>query len=179
VYFELIPTVIVLAFLAACFVGLFLRLASRFEARHCTAEWLDGFSLESYAPMQRLLDRSDIEFLSSQAGYRPEIAKRLMLERRKIFSAYLGHLVRDFNQLIGIGKLMVVYSSQDRDEFARHLWRQQVRFYAAVCSTRLQLALYPLGWTAANAHALVAAVSAMRDQVEALASPRPNRFETA
>jgi hypothetical protein len=164
--------------LAACFAGLFWRLASRFDARQCTAEWLDGFSLDSYAPMERLLEKGDAEFLASQAGYRRDIAKRLMAERRKIFAAYLGHLVGDFNQLVGIGKLMIVYSSDDRQEFARRLWRQQVRFYAAFCSVRLQLALYPLGWTV-DAHRLVAAVTAMRNQVQLLASYSQPRAETA
>jgi hypothetical protein len=174
-----VPIALVLILLAACFAGLFWRLASRFDAQHCTAEWLDGFSLESYAPMERLLEKGDVEFLASQTGYRPEIAKRLMAERRKIFAAYLGHLVRDFNQLVGIGKLMIVYSTQDQEEFARRLLRQQVRFYAGVCSVRLQLALYPLGWTVVDAHHLVAALTSMRNQVQVLASPSPAHFETA
>jgi hypothetical protein len=175
----ILPVAFVLAILAACFAGLFWRLASRLDAQHLTAEWLESFSLESYAPMQRLLDRSDMEFLASQAGYRSEIAKRLMRERRKIFSAYLEHLVQDFNQLIGIGKLMVVYSSRDQQEFARHLLRQQTRFYAAVWSVRLQLALYPLGWSVADAHPLVAALAALRDQVQGLASPSQADLQTA
>jgi len=170
---------LVLTLLAACLAGLFWRLASRFDARQCTVEWLDGFSPESYAPMERLLGKGDLEFLASQPGYRPEIAQRLMAERRKIFAAYLATLVRDFNQLIGIGKLMIVYSTQDRQEFASRLWRQQVRFYAGVCSARLQLALYPLGWTVVDAHRLVAALSAMRNQVQGLASPSQTHFETA
>jgi hypothetical protein len=101
-----------------------------------------------------------------------------MAERRKIFAAYLGHLVRDFNQLVRIGKLMIVYSTEDRQEFARRLWRQQLRFYAGVCSLRLQLALYPLGWTATDAHRLVAALTAVRDQVQMLTSPGQSLFET-
>jgi hypothetical protein len=178
VYFQLIFAIaVVLVLLGACFVALFWRLASRFDARQCTAEWLDSFSLESYAPMERLLGSSDIEFLASQAGYRPEIGKRLMAERREIFAAYLSHLVRDFNQLVRIGKLMIVYSTQDQQEFASSLWRQQVRFYAAVCSMRLQLALYPLGWTATDAHRLVEVLTAMRDQVRMLASPVQTQFE--
>jgi hypothetical protein len=178
-YLQLIlPIAAVLAFLAACFAGLFWTLSSRFDARQCTAEWLDGFSLESYAPMERLLGKDDARFLASQSGYRPEIAQRLMAERRKIFAAYLGHLTRDFNQLVRIGKLMVVYSTEDQQEFARRLWRQQVRFYAEVCSVRLQLALYPLGWEGRlgwsaqdDARRLVAAVMALRDQVVVLSSP--------
>jgi hypothetical protein len=180
VYLQLIlPIALVLAFLAACFAGLFWRLASRFDARQCTAEWLDTFSLESYAPMGRLLEKRDLEFLASQAGYHREIARRLMAERRRIFAAYLGHLLRDFNQLVGIGKLMIVYSSQDRQEFARSLWRQQMRFYAGVCAVRVQLALYPIGWTGADAHPLVAALTAMRNQVLSLAAPRQTDFEPA
>jgi hypothetical protein len=172
-----LPIALVLTLLAASFAGLFWRLASRFDATKCTADWLDDFSLESYAPMERLLEKSDVLFLASQAGYRPEIAQRLMAERRRIFAAYLGRLVEDFNQLVGIGKLMIVYSTQDREEFARRLWRQQVRFYAAVCSVRLQLALYPLGWAGADAHRLVAAITALRDQVQLLASPSEAQFE--
>jgi hypothetical protein len=180
VYLQLIlPIALVLALLAACFAGLFWRLASRFDARRCTAEWLDSFSLESYAPMGRLLEKHDIEFLALQPGYNPEIAKRLMAERRKIFATYLGNLIRDFNQLVRIGKLMIVYSSQDRQEFARSLWRQQLRFYSSVCAVRLQLALYPLGWTQTDAHPLVAAVTAMRDQVLLVTSRKPIRLETA
>ncbi len=88
-------------------------------------------------------------------------------------------LVRDFNQLVGIGKLMIVYSTEDRQEFARLLWRQQIRFYAGVCSLRLQLALYPSGLDGRQmSHRLVAALTAMRDQVQLLASPSQTRFET-
>jgi hypothetical protein len=175
----MVPIALVLALLAAGFAGLFWRLASRFDARRCTAEWLDSFSPESYAPMERLLESGDLEFLASQAGYRPEIAKRLTAQRRRIFAAYLHRLVRDFNQLASIGRLMIVYSAQDRQEFARLLWRRRVRFYAEVCSVRLQLALYPLGWTGAEANRLVSALTAMRNQVQLLAVPRVAEFEAA
>lgn len=167
----ILPIALVLA-VSACFAGLFWSLRSRFDPQQCGADWLDRFSLESYVPMERLLGKGDAEFLASQPGYRPEIAHRLMAERRKIFAVYLGHLVRDFNQLAGIGKLMVVYSTQDQAEFARRLFGEQLRFYAAVCSVRLQLALHPLGWAEVDAHRLVAALSAMRSQVLLLASPQ-------
>jgi len=171
---------ITIVLLLACFAGLFWRLASRFDERQCTPEWLDSFSVKSYAPMERLLDKSDLAFLASQPGYSPEIGKRLMSERRKIFRAYLRLLVHDFNQLIRIGKLMVVYSNQDQQEFARSLFRQQVTFYAQVCALQLQAALYPVGWTSlgwitvgwtkVDARGLLAALGAMRTQVQQLAS---------
>jgi hypothetical protein len=179
----ILPITIVLTLLAACFAGLFWRLASRFDARQCTAEWLDGFSLESYAPMERLLGKADAAFLASQPGYRPEIVRRLMSERRRIFAAYLGCLVKDFNQLVQVGKLMIVYSTVDRQEFAHLLWRQQMRFYAGVCLVRVQLALYPLGWSGSlgwhieqEAHRLVAALTALRHQVVELSSPNQAQF---
>jgi hypothetical protein len=165
--------VIVIALLAGCFAGLFWRLASRFDAQQCTAEWLDRFSVKSYAPMERLLDSNDLAFLASQPGYRPEIGKRLMAERRKIFRAYLRLLVRDFNQLIGIGKLMVVYSNLDQHEFARSLGRQQVQFYARICALQVQLALHPLGWTSVDARGLLDALGDMRSKVQQMTSTGP------
>ena len=162
---------IVVVTVAALFSSLFWRLASRFDASQCTTDWLDAFSVASYAPMERLLQRDDFAFLARQPGYRPEIGRRLRAERRRIFSAYLSRLVRDFNQLIGIGKLMVVYSPEDRQEFARQLWRQQIQFYFSVCSVRVQLALYPLGWAAADARRLLDAVAQLREQVVALTTP--------
>src|SRR4029077_9928355 len=138
---------IVIAFLIAAFTLLFRQLASRFDNQASTAEWFESFSLDSFAPMERLLDQSDFEFLSQQLGYRPEIGAQLLKERKKLFLGYLRLLTGDFNQLLRIARLMIVYSTEDRAEFANVLWRQQVTFYFAVCAVRLQVAFSPLGWT--------------------------------
>lgn len=146
------------------------------DAEEVAIEWLDEFSPTAYAPMARLLEKNDVDYLATQPGYNPGIGKRLMSERRKIFASYLEYLVQDFNRLMDIGKLMVVFSPQDSDEFARQLFQRQVRFYGRVCLARLQLALYPLGW-AIDSRALIAALGAVRDQVRALATPRVAHFE--
>lgn len=159
--------------LLACFAALFWKLSSRFDAQQCTAAWLDQFSVASYAPMERLLDESDGAFLASQLGYRPEIGKRMMKERRRIFRSYLRLLARDFNQLIAIGKLMVVFSHRDQQEFARNLWQQQARFYLQFCAVHLQLAFHPLGWPAVDVRSLLTAVDSMRAKVGGLATPNP------
>ena len=151
------------------FAVIFWALATRRGAEAPTTQWLDEFSLESYAPMERLLGQADITFLASQPGYRPEIGKRLMRERRRIFKSYLTNLAQDFNQLIALGKLMLVYSHEDRPEFARNLLRQQARFYCTFCALRLQLALHPLGWGSVDARGLVESVEAIRFQIEQLA----------
>jgi len=164
----LIVVGIVVAFLIAAFVLLFRQLASRFDNQASTAEWFESFSVENFAPMERLLDQSDFEFLSQQPGYRPEIGARLLKERKKLFLGYLRLLIGDFNQLLRIARLMIVYSAEDRAEFAKVLWRQQVTFYFAVCAVRLRVALYPMGWTSLDVSRLMQALENMRSQVAQL-----------
>src|SRR5271170_4819944 len=94
---------IVVLGLAAAFAFVFYRLASRFDPESVTTEWLDAFSLESYAPMRRLLDQSDIEFLKKHPGYHPALANDLLRERRSAFIGYLELMIGDFNQLLNIG----------------------------------------------------------------------------
>lgn len=162
----LIASLSVLAFLIALFGFLFLRLASRFDDQPDLAKWLDEFSTETYAPMERLLDRSDFAFLESQTGYRPEIGARLLKERKRLFLGYLSFLIRDFNQLLRIARVMMVASSEDRADFAKELWRQQIAFYGAVCAVRVRVALYPLAWNGMDASRLVRALEGMREQVQ-------------
>ena len=158
------------ALLFAVFLVLFHRLASRSDAADCTTEWLESFSVESYAPMERLLDEGDFTFLAAQPGYNPQIAHRLRTERRKVFAGYLRLLIADFNRLLGLAKLMVVYSAEDQTEFAKALWRQQLTFYFAVCAVRCRLALYPLGWRPVDVGRLVHSLERMRSRVRSLAS---------
>ncbi len=159
---------IILAILIAIFAFLFRALASR-PVQNFSAEWLNGFSLEIYAPMERLLNKSDLVFLEALPGYHPEIGKRLMAERRKIFRGYLRLLIRDFNQFMALGKFMAVHAPQDRPDLAKALWRQQLSFYFAVSAIQCKLALCPLGWPTVDVHGLVEALGGMRDQLQLLA----------
>ena len=151
--------------LLVTFIGLFFRLASRLDSRKASPAWLEEFSLESYAPMERLLDASDFRFLAAQPGYRPKMGKRFLSQRRKIFSEYLRMLIRDFNQLHFFARLMLVHSEQDRPDLARELFRQQLRFYFAICLVRCKVALYPLGWTALDVPKLLHGLESMRNQI--------------
>jgi hypothetical protein len=156
---------IIAALFLTAFVALFFRLASRFEDTAASPSWLDEFSVESYAPMERLLDASDFEFLAGQPGYRPETGKRLLAERRRIFRDYLKLLVADFNRLHYFARLMLVHSPHDRPGLARELFVQQIRFYFAVYAVRCKVALYPLGWTPVDVPRLLHALERMRDQI--------------
>ena len=159
---------IAVVFLMGTFAFLFYRLASRFSPEPDAAEWLDNFSLESYAPMARLLDRCDFQFLATHSGYHPTLAKRLRAERREVFIGYLSLMVRDFNQLSRIGLLMLINSSEDQPVFARALWRQQISFYTAICAVRCKLALAPLGLRVEGLQ-LVDSLASMLRQVQELA----------
>ncbi len=155
--------------LAAAFALLFFRLASRFDSKAISAEWLHDFSLESYAPMRRLLAQCDFEFLAQQPGYHSALAKRLRAERRSAFIGYLELMIGDFNQLLKIGRLMLVSSNVDRPEFARALWRQQIKFYFAVYAIRCRLAFSPLGVRMERLE-LLDSLESMLQQVQELAS---------
>ena len=149
--------------LAVAFAVLFRLMASRFNASSSPEEWLADFSIATYAPMERLLDERDFAFIASQAGYDPSIVRRLRIERKQIFQGYLRRLVRDFNQLVAIAKLMIVYGGEDQLDFARSLWRQQLTFYCTVGALRCRLALYPMitgSWDVAD---LVGMLERVRD----------------
>ena len=153
------------AILAVPFGFFVLRLLSRQE-EELTVDWLEGFSLESYRPMQRLLNERDYRFLAAQPGYRPGIAKELRAERKKIFRAYLRQLITDFNRLVKVADLMLVYSAHDRPDLAQQISRAKLRFYLAVCQTELCLTLQPLplgNLTAAN---LIDTLALVRDQIQ-------------
>jgi len=158
--------------LLLAFAVLLIRLASRVGAGSSNLEWLDDFSIERFAPMERLLDPKDFKFLKSQPGYRPVMCVRLLLERRRAFAGYLGMLTRDFNQLLGVAKLMLVFSTEDRPEFAKALWRQQIRFYFAVSAVRCRIALYPLVPAGADAGNLVKSLSGLHQQIQEWAVQR-------
>jgi hypothetical protein len=164
----LISAFVVVALLITAFTVLFARLAARLDPGASSAEWFENVSLENFSPMERLLDQSDFEFLSRQPGYRPEIGARLLKERKQLFLSYLRLLIGDFNQLLRIARLMIVHSTEDRGDFAKALWRQQVTFYFSVCAVRVRVALYPLGWTSLDVSRLTSALENMRNQVAQL-----------
>ena len=176
---TLIAILIVALAFGAALALLFWRLSSRSQNEASTAEWFESFSVESFAPMERLLDRSDFEFLSKQPGYKPAIGERLLKERKKLFLGYLRLLIGDFNQLLRIARLMMVHSTEDRAEFAKALWRQQVAFYFAVCAVRVRVELYPVGWTSLDVSRLIQALEGMRNQIALLGLQPMADAETA
>jgi len=149
------------------FALLFRRLTSHVDAEAPNPDWLENFSMDRFAPMGRLLDPSDLKFLESQPGYRPSLRARLIRERRRAVIGYIRLLAGDFNRLIAIAKLMLIYSNEDRQEFAKALWWQQVSFHWNVLSLRCRLVLWP-SVGAVDGSALLGALRNLRQQIDQL-----------
>lgn len=147
-------TVLILAFCAialllAALGVLAIRLFGRLNDNEVNdAVWLESFSPLNYRPMERLLRDSDYHFLRAQAGYRPEIGRKLHSERRQILRMYLRRLTGDFSRLIRIANYVLLYSPVDRPDLAAEISSVRIRFYWAVLRAELILVsdLLPLGW---------------------------------
>jgi hypothetical protein len=168
----LVPVSLAAVLILLAFGLMFLRLAKRVNAPAGNPEWLESITLERYAPMERLLQRSDFAFLEAQPGYRPGIGARLLAERRKAFAGYLRLMTHDFDQLLGLAKWMLVHSTTDRPEFGKALWRQHIAFYCAVYALRFRVAFYPLGFAGVDARKLVDSLASLRDGIQQLALQR-------
>jgi hypothetical protein len=110
-----------------------------------TAEWIGELSVERYRPMMRLLDGSDLEFLRSQPGFKPEMAKKIRNQRCQIFAGYLHCLTSDFRRVCSAIHLLMLHSRRDRPDLAFVLVRHQVMFAAGMLMVHARLCLYRLG----------------------------------
>src|SRR5947209_5513403 len=133
---------IVLGTVAGAFLFLLRRLATPSSVTACDEAWLEEFSVAKYRPMLRLLAQEDYEFLATQAGYKPEIAKKLRKERRRIFRSYLSNLVRDFHRLQLSAKMLVVNAQIDREDLVSKLMMQKLNFTLAVAIVEVRLVLH-------------------------------------
>ena len=138
------------------------KLAVPATVAQCDPSWVDGFSVEKYRPMLRLLSDRDHEFMVGQPGFRPEMWKRLRSERRKIFRAYLRNLIRDFHRLHLAGRMILVYSAQDRPELAALLLRQRIQFTWAVLQIQCRLTFHAIGVATVDVSPLIEALEAAR-----------------
>ncbi len=157
---------------AGAFILLFWSLTRRDRFSDLNPEWLSTFSIGKYRPMARLLAEEDFEFLASQKGYEPRIARVLRSERRKIFREYLRCLWQDFGRLEAAVRLLIVNSPEDRPELAVALLRQRLMFTRAVVAAEFRLVLHALGLGSVDVRGLVGSVDAMHARVGQLTLAR-------
>ena len=161
-----IPIVATLvAFAAVAFFLLFRKLSVAAPRSGSDPNWWRDFSVARYRPLARLFSPDDYTFLEAQPGYRPEIARRLRVERRRIFRHYLRSISRDFDRLHATARLFLLHAQQDRPELAGVLLKQRLVFGYAMAAIHGRLVLQTLGLGTVDVRRLVGAVEAMRAQL--------------
>ena len=163
---PILPGAILIAFgISVLFFVLLRRQPKSTSTVPADAQWLTGFSVARYRPMQRLLTDEDYEFLRRQPGFQPAIARRLRADRRRIFRAYLRNMRRDFNRLHRIATFMVIYGTQERPELISALGRHQRSFRMAYATVQLRLALHVIAGASVDVAPLIRALDGMRVQL--------------
>ena len=130
--------------------------------REVDVEWLNGFSISRYQVMERLLSRSDYDFLKSQPGYSKAIGRRLRRERCVVFRRYMSCLMRDFGRLEAAIFLCAAAAHRDRPDFAKAILHRRLVFTLAVCRAEWCVLLFRLGLGSASVSDLVSSLSGLR-----------------
>ncbi len=158
-------TFVVLSVLIA--LGYFVWRSTRPTRLDFTPEWAESFRPSRYRPMERLLSEDDYRFLLSRPGINRKEVSRLRAERRAIFRIFLSQVSRDFNRLLSVGKLMVVYAPEDRPDLAKALLNCELRFRWTLAVVHVRLILHSFGLGAVDAGRLVAALETVADAIRA------------
>lgn len=122
------------------------------------------------APMRRLLQEEDFQFLASQRGFTPEIAKSLRTKRVAIFKQYLTQLSAEFHRAHLALHTLTLYAKVDRSETLKILLQQRMLFSFRMAEVHLRLALFSFGVKPADVSGLVQTVETMRQQVASMAA---------
>jgi hypothetical protein len=107
---------------------------------------LSGESVaDRYRPMERLLQDSELNFLSRRPGFTAKRIRQARSQRRRIFRQYLRSLCADFSSLALLVKALIVESSIDRPDLFRSLVKTRVVFSYAVLCIQLRLLAHAAG----------------------------------
>jgi hypothetical protein len=150
---------VVLAMMGAGVVSLRLRVRSQ---RSVVASWNCEFDIRRYRPMERLLAKDDLSYLTG-LGLDQRTLQQFRQERRRLFGRYLRNLQADFWSLHAAARALLIEAPEDRPELAAAIVRQQFTFQRTVWMIRLGL-LVP-GFSGATAE-----VSRLLDLTESMRS---------
>ncbi len=125
-----------------------------------------------YQPMLRLLAPEDFDFLASQPGFRPEIARKLRNQRRRVLRMYLRSLSKDFAMLHARARRIMTAAPEEHHELVGVLMRQRVTFWRARCVVEMRLALDWLHLGTVDVRPLLGALEQMRAELR-LPAPTP------
>ena len=163
--------------LGACILGLFMpilrSMCHRTSIEEVTPEWLEGFSVAAYYPMEGLLSDEDFTFLCRQPGFDMSLYRKLRRERLYIFRQYLLRLIVDFNRLHAVSRMILSRSTQDRSDIVAKLMTLKVRFSIAVFQAECSYFLCQLGFRFLATRRLIATLEDMSLQLAALSQAHP------
>ncbi len=164
---PVVAIVVLLVAVLACFIASLIRRSKPDQSALAGTEQdsLDRCSIETYRPMERLLNEADFEFLARQPGYDPRIARKLRAERRRIFRGYLHSLIGDFSALVHLAQLAAVHSAEDRPDLASAIFRLRLNFFWNVAVAEIRLALAPLPLGSIDAKRLIGALASVRENI--------------
>jgi hypothetical protein len=135
-----------------------------------TPEWLEGFSVAAYHPMEGLLADEDFKFLSRQPGFDLSLYRKLRRERLRIFRQYLTRLISDFNRLHLVTRALIAQSPEDRSELVSKLIRLKIRFSIALIQAEASYVLCRLGLSSLAVRALILHLEEMHAQLSAVSA---------
>jgi hypothetical protein len=159
----LIAALLALVPIGAALAYLFRTLSSPRESQDISLEECLVLSPGKYRPMERLLQKDDFLFLSTQAGYSERLGRRFRANRRRVFRAYLRCLSKDFARVSLTFQTLIVHSAEDRGDLAAGLVRQRFLFAVGMVAVEGRLLLH-----AAGLNGLTVDVSGLVDSLETL-----------
>ena len=98
-----------------------------------------------HRPMQRLLDRAELQYLQNHGIGKDRIHK-LRRDRRNIYRLYLRSLTQDFNRVHAMLNLLLICSYSDRPDLAARLAKQKFVFYRNLLVVEVQFSLHACGF---------------------------------
>ncbi|MEP7353519.1 MAG: hypothetical protein ABI824_09845 [Acidobacteriota bacterium] len=113
------------------------------------------YEASHYAPMVRLLDAEEVEFLESQEGISANEISKFRQDRRLIFREYLSELAADFHRIHAQARMMVATAPEEHSDLVGMLMGQQLAFWKAMFMIECQLALEVVGVRNINPQPLV------------------------
>src|SRR5581483_8791890 len=131
-------------------------------------DWLQRLSPLRYQPMERLLDADEYRRLKAHPAISRKSLHTIRTRRIRLFREYLRCLSLDYSRICTAIKIVMVQSAQDRPDLARLLVLQRFTFSARLLMAECRLTLHYLGICGVDAGKLVAAMEAMRLQLNSM-----------
>jgi hypothetical protein len=160
---------VALAVVAAGFLLLFRKLASQQGMDQLPRELFMQPPAAKYKPMERLLNEGDFQLVASYPTLSPSVGRRLRVERRRIFRAYLRSLRRDFGRIYTACRILILYSEADRPDLTMALLKLRAQFAWGMLLAEWRLALHMLGIGTVDIRGLIGGLDALHQQFNALA----------